>query len=211
MSTTVLIAHLIGFAVVIALVAVFVWLIMAVLKLRKNTNPQTATVQSASAQASLTDIRIGTAVDFHAFDPEGKTGLKLCTLTWPDEVILSGHSDGDVAAHAICDALLSAAGKGDMGSNFGTDRPEYAGASGTQFLRDTLLKVREAGLRPVNVTVQVVGNKPRLGKRYDEAQAALGEIVGCPVSVSATTSDKMGFAGRGEGLAAIATALLARR
>lgn len=210
MSTTVLIAHLIGLAVVIAIIAVFVWLIVSIKTLKKNQSAtKTAGTTQTGGQAS--EMRIGTAVDFHAFDAEGQTGLKLCTLTWPDEVKLSGHSDGDVAAHAICDALLSAAGKGDMGSNFGTDRPEYAGASGTLFLRDSLLKVREAGLRPVNVTVQVVGNKPRLGKRYDEAQAALGEILQCPVSVSATTSDKMGFAGRGEGLAAIATALLARR
>lgn len=203
MSSVVLIAHLIGASVVLALLGLLIWLVVSVVGLRKANEPITNAFDPAQ-------MRIGTATDFHAFDPEGKKGLKLCTLTWPDEVALAGHSDGDVAAHAICDALLSAAAKGDMGSNFGTDRPQYAGAEGATFLRETLLLVRQAGLHPVNVTVQVVGNKPRLGKRYQEAEAALGEILGCPVSVSATTSDQMGFTGRGEGVAAIATALLVR-
>ncbi|PJJ61951.1 2-C-methyl-D-erythritol 4-phosphate cytidylyltransferase [Compostimonas suwonensis] len=158
--------------------------------------------------------RTGIGVDVHAFaaggDADGAVPLWLAGLHWPGERGLSGHSDGDAASHAVCDALLSAAGLGDVGGVFGTDDPRLSGAHGDVFLAETLRRVTDAGYRVLNVSVQIIGNRPTLAPRRAEAEAVLSAALGAPVSVSATTSDGLGFTGRGEGVTAIATALLAR-
>ena len=153
------------------------------------------------------EVRTGVGVDVHRL-ADGLP-LRLAGLDWPDEPQgLAGHSDGDVCAHAMCDALLSAAGLGDLGTNFGTAEPQWAGASGVTLLTETAARVRRAGFEIGNVAVQVIGNRPRLGQRRAEAEAALSSAAGAPVSVSATTTDGLGLTGRGEGVAAIATALV---
>ena len=154
--------------------------------------------------------RTGIGVDVHAYDPDPTPDavLHLAGLAWPGERPLAGHSDADVAAHAAADALLSAAGLGDLGSNFGTSEPQWAGAAGATLLGEAARRVREAGFTIGNVAVQVIGNRPKIGQRRAEAEAALSAAAGAPVSVSATTTDGLGLTGRGEGVAAIATALV---
>jgi len=151
--------------------------------------------------------RVGTGIDVHGF-ADDPAPLWLAGLHWPGERGLSGHSDGDAVAHAICDALLAAAGLGDIGGMFGTDDPRFSGAHGDVFLAETVRRLAEAGWRVGNVSVQVVGNRPKLAPRRAEAEAVLTRIVGAPVSVAATTTDGLGFTGRGEGVTAIASALV---
>jgi 2-C-methyl-D-erythritol 4-phosphate cytidylyltransferase/2-C-methyl-D-erythritol 2,4-cyclodiphosphate synthase len=154
-------------------------------------------------------FRTGTGVDAHAFSVDRDRPMWLAGLHWPDEIGIEAHSDGDVVAHAMCDALFGAAGLGDLGTNFGVNRPEYAQASGVQLLGETFQLISEAGFVISNVSVQLIGNRPKLGSRRAEAVAVLSEALGgADVSLTATTTDGLGFTGEGRGIAAIASALI---
>jgi 2-C-methyl-D-erythritol 4-phosphate cytidylyltransferase / 2-C-methyl-D-erythritol 2,4-cyclodiphosphate synthase len=159
--------------------------------------------------APVAATRTGIGIDVHAVEPERP--LHLGGLEWPGEPGLAGHSDADVVCHAIADALLSAGGLGDLGSRFGVDRAEEAGRPGVDFVTRSVALLAAAGLQPLSVAVQVVGNRPKIGPRRDEIVRVLSAAVGAPVSVAGTTTDGLGLTGRGEGVAAIATALVGDR
>jgi 2-C-methyl-D-erythritol 4-phosphate cytidylyltransferase/2-C-methyl-D-erythritol 2,4-cyclodiphosphate synthase len=171
----------------------------------KITTPEDLEIAQANL---LVGARTGIGSDSHRFSEDAQKILQLGCLEWPGYRSLEGHSDGDVIAHAMVDALLAAASLGDIGSNFGVDRPEYAGASGETFLRGTIELLTKHHLEPVNVSVQLIGNSPKLSPRRLELESRLGSIIGAPVSVSATTTDGIGFLGSDEGLAAVATSLV---
>ena len=178
----------------------------------KITNPEDIGMALTLLRDLDSNLRVGIGTDAHAFSSDTSRQLWLAGIHWPDVVGVDGHSDGDVAAHAICDALLSAIGLGDLGSNFGVSDPQYSGASGASLLKETLTRITSAGFTINNVSVQVVCNKPKIGPRRAEAIAALSSALGgAPVSVTATSTDGLGFTGEGKGISAIATALVAKK
>ncbi len=178
----------------------------------KITNPEDLALAVTHLRNLDSQLRVGVGTDAHAFSNDPSRQLWLGGILWSDVVGVDGHSDGDVAAHAICDALFSAIGLGDLGSNFGTSDPKYAGASGITLLQETLSRVTAAGYAINNVAVQIVCNKPKIGTRRTEAIAALSQALGgAPVSVTATSTDGLGFTGEGKGISAIATALVQKR
>lgn len=171
---------------------------------RKITTPDDLEWANGGAE------RVGTGIDAHAFSSSPEAELWLAGLLWPGEPGLDGHSDGDVACHALVDAILGAAGLGDIGGMFGTDDPQFAGARGDVFLREALARVSAAGWQVRNATVEIVGNRPKLAPRRAEAEARLTELLGAPVNLAATTTDGLGLTGEGRGIGAIASVLLAR-
>ena len=172
-----------------------------------SVRPSSDLASGGPSAGSVPTPRIGIGVDVHPYADDARS-LSLAGLIWPGERGLAGHSDADVAAHAACDAIVSAAGVGDLGTHFGTDRPELAGAAGVVLLAKAAPIVAESGYVIGNIAIQIVGNSPRLGPRRTEAEAVLSAAVSAPVSISATTTDGLGLTGRGEGIAAIATALV---
>ncbi|MEY4322219.1 MAG: hypothetical protein RL167_947, partial [Actinomycetota bacterium] len=158
-----------------------------------------------------TQTLTGIGTDTHRFTDDASKKLFLGTVEWPGERGLDGHSDGDAVSHAIVDALLSAAGLGDIGSNFGVDRPEFAGANGSVFLFETKKMLNERGFEIGNISVQIVANRPKVAPHRERTESALSEILGCPVSLTATTTDGLGFLGNSEGVAAVASALVIAR
>ena len=178
----------------------------------KITNPEDIAVAVTLVRDLDANMRVGVGTDAHAFSSDSSRPLWLAGIHWPDVVGVDGHSDGDVAAHAICDALFSATGLGDLGSNFGVSDPQYSGASGATLLAETFTRISKAGYAINNVVVQIVCNKPKIGPRRAEAINALSRALGgAPVSVTATSTDGLGFTGEGKGISAIATALVARK
>ncbi len=156
------------------------------------------------------EYRSGIGTDTHKFSDDPAKALYLGAVEWPGERGLEGHSDGDALSHAIVDALLSAAALGDIGSNFGVDRPEFAGANGSVFLLEVKRMLAENGWAIENVSTQIIGNRPKVGPQRERVQTALSELLGAPVTIGATTTDGLGFLGQTEGVAAVATALISR-
>jgi 2-C-methyl-D-erythritol 4-phosphate cytidylyltransferase/2-C-methyl-D-erythritol 2,4-cyclodiphosphate synthase len=178
----------------------------------KITNPEDIAMAVTLVRDLDANMRVGVGTDAHAFSSDASRPLWLAGIHWPDVVGVDGHSDGDVAAHAICDALFSATGLGDLGSNFGVSDPQYSGASGATLLAETFTRISKAGYAINNVAVQIICNKPKIGPRRAEAISALSKALGgAPVSVTATSTDGLGFTGEGKGISAIATALVARK
>jgi 2-C-methyl-D-erythritol 4-phosphate cytidylyltransferase/2-C-methyl-D-erythritol 2,4-cyclodiphosphate synthase len=178
----------------------------------KVTNPEDIAIAITHLRGLGSNLFVGVGTDAHAFSADPARELWLAGIHWPEVVGVDGHSDGDVAAHAICDALFSATGMGDLGSNFGVSDPQYSGASGTTLLKETLERITRAGFVIKNVAVQIVCNKPKIGPRRTEAITALSAaLAGAPVSVTATSTDGLGFTGEGKGISAIATALVEKK
>ena len=176
----------------------------------KITTPADLAAAELRFSAKPAGFRTGIGADVHRFTDDAEKPLYLGTIIWAGERGLDGHSDGDAVSHAIVDALLAAAGLGDIGSNFGVDRPEFSGANGKVFIEGALDLISNAGYRVENVSVQIIGNRPKVAPHRAAVEAALQAILGAPVSLGATTTDGLGFLGNSEGVAAVATALLAK-